>query len=626
MNLLFYVILSTQLYTSPLEPKVSKGFSEWLSTKSQDSKIKVWVFYTDKGIKEETEYKKALVKVEALLSPNVKKNRLVVRKPDMLCDFTDIPVYKPYMDELKTMGGNIRVTSKWLNASTVIIPVRLLSEIAKKPYVYKIEPVRTLQSSTGTYVSVKSGIDYGSSQKQLEQLNLIKAHNSGYTGSGVILGILDTGFEWRKNKILEGINVIAERDFIGGDDTTSYQENQIDSVWDGVNTVIYREESPYGQKQISHGTAMLSLLGGRASNRCIGAAFGASFALAKTELLWSTQEGFDYIAEEDWWIAGAEWLVDSVGASIISSSLGYRRWINPGQTPAYAFDSLDGKHYPLDICASQLWNKGVLLVTAMGNYYVSGPLAETADTSIVSPASADSILAVGGVDTLGNWVHMDNTTNPVTGSSIGPRGDGVMKPEVCGPWAGNYAMPEPFSYPDYDSIVDYNGRGTSDATALVAGVCACVKQAYPDWGPMKIREVIMKTASKAASPNDTLGYGIANAYAAINYENPEPPVLPLNRNRILMFSPAPYRISTGEKLLIHYQIINTSCPHLWIYTVSGKLIWDKSLGQKLMGIQKPEEWDGKTNNGERVSSGVYVCILTTTDVEDKDVKKFVVIK
>ncbi|MDD5529551.1 MAG: S8 family serine peptidase [bacterium] len=625
MNLLFYVILSTQLYTSPLQTKVSKGFSEWLSTKSQDSKVKVWVFYTDKGIKEETEYKKAISKIETSLSPRVKKNRLSVKKPDALCDFTDIPVYKPYMDELETMGGNVRVTSKWLNASTIIIPVKLVSELAKKSYVYKIEPVRTLQGSTETYVSVKSGtgIDYGSSIRQLEQLNLIKAHNSGYTGDGVILGILDTGFEWRKNKILEGINIIAERDFIGKDDNTSYQENQIDSVWDGVTTIIHREESSYGQNQISHGTAMLSLLGGRASNRCIGAAFGASFALAKTELVWTTQTGFDYIAEEDWWIAGAEWLADSIGVSIISSSLGYKKWMNPGQSPAYAFDSLDGKHYPLDICASQLWSKGVLLVTAMGNYPFS---EETADTSVVSPATADSILAVGGVDTLGNWVHMDNATNPVTGSSIGPRCDGVMKPEICGPWLGSYAMPDPSSYStNYDSIVDYIGHGTSDATALVAGVCACVKQAHPTWGPMQIRNVIMKTASKAASPNDTLGYGIANAYDAINYEPPVSPQTAYNKNRILMFTPAPYKVSTGEKLLIHYQIINTSCPHIWIYTVSGKLVWDKSLGQKVMG-KHFEEWNGKTNNGDRVSSGVYVCILTTTDVEDKDVKKFVVIK
>ena len=137
----------------------------------------------------------------------------------------------------------------------------------------------------------------------------------------------------------------------------------------------------------------------------------------------------------------------------------------------------------------------------------------------------------------------------------------------------------------------------------------------------------MKTASKAGAPNDTLGYGIVNAYEAINYEPPSViPALSYNRNKILMFSPAPFRASTGEKLVIHYQIVNTSYPHIYIYTVSGKLIWDTQIQEEKTMGRYTIEWDGKTNNGDRVSSGVYVCILTSTSVEDKDVKKFVIIK
>ncbi|MDD5530831.1 MAG: S8 family peptidase [bacterium] len=495
-------------YTPPSTIKISPDFSNWLSNASPQAQIKIWVFFTDKEIFTDSEYKKAVKSAEMLLPQRIKNKRLKVKKSGALCDFTDLPVSSEYIKKLKKTNCKVEAVSKWLNAVSIKISINNISQLEQEIWVQKITPVRVFCcKQEATFVDT---IDYGSSQRQLEQINVAAAHSMGYTGKDVIIGILDTGFEWRKNKILQGINVIAERDFIGNDDTTSYQEGQIDSVWDGITTIIHREEDSYGLNQIAHGTAMLSLLGGRAANRCIGAAFGASFALAKTELVWTTQTGFDCIAEEDWWIEGVEWLTDSIGVDIISNSLGYKQWINPGQSPAYAFDSLDGKHYPMDICAGLLWSKNVLLVTAMGNYHFADA---TADTSIVSPASADSIIAVGGVDTLGNWVERDSIAN--TGSSVGPRTDGAIKPEVCGPWLGSYSMPAPSSYPNYDSIVDYIGHGASDATALVAGACALVKQAHPEWSAMELRSAILKTATLADSPNDTLGYGIVNAKFAI---------------------------------------------------------------------------------------------------------------
>jgi serine protease AprX len=57
----------------------------------------------------------------------------------------------------------------------------------------------------------------------------------------------------------------------------------------------------------------------------IGPAFGANFILAKTE-----NTDYERHIEEDNWVAAAEW-VDSLGADIISSSLGYRDYFTDGE-------------------------------------------------------------------------------------------------------------------------------------------------------------------------------------------------------------------------------------------------------------------------------------------------------
>ena len=57
----------------------------------------------------------------------------------------------------------------------------------------------------------------------------------------------------------------------------------------------------------------------------IGPAYGASFVLARTEIV--AQE---IQAEEDYWVAASEWM-ESLGVDIISSSLGYIDWYDTTQ-------------------------------------------------------------------------------------------------------------------------------------------------------------------------------------------------------------------------------------------------------------------------------------------------------
>ncbi|MCK4352101.1 S8 family serine peptidase [candidate division WOR-3 bacterium] len=598
--IILFLILG--LYTSPRSPKISSNFGAWLSQVPQEAPVKIWVFFTDKRIFTKSDYERALKKAENNLTIRARRRRLRVRRVGELCDFTDLPVYKEYVKTVEQLGSKRCVVSRWLNGASFIVPAKTIFEIEKLPWVREIDQVKLLRAKKGIEKGLKKGINYGLSEKQLKQINITSAHSAGYTGKGVLIGLMDTGCD-TTSKAFRDIDIFAERDFIGNDDFVGWDSEQVDTIIIPGDTVFYPEQ----QSEIKHGTKMLCLLGARMTGRHVGAAFGASFALAKTEIFcdpYTWQEyGPDIITEEDNWIAGAEWF-DSIGVDIISNSLGYKKWGYPDSM--FVYDSLDGKHYWISQMASSLAGKGVLLVTAMGN--VKGTARP--DTCIKAPADADSIIAVGGVDTLGNWEWESNS-----GSAIGPRADGAIKPEVCGPWEG-YCI-----HPDADSL-DCPVGGTSVATALVAGACALVQEAYPDSGPMFIREAILNTASRHSSPNNTLGYGIVNAKGAIYYRDPDVKPPPFDKDRLFPFYPSPFKPGKGV-LRLPYQLVNNSFVHIRIYTLSGRLVWEKEIEDQAMGPHILT-WDGKNSNGNFISSGVYICLLNTG--YGRAIKKFAVVR
>src|SRR5690606_30118203 len=115
-----------------------------------------------------------------------------------------------------------------------------------------------------------------------------------------------------------------------------------------------------------------------------------------------------------------------------------------------------------------------------------------------TPADGDSVIAVGAV-------RPDSTR--ASFSSFGPTADGRIKPDVSAPGSMVYVA-TPGEY--------RSSAGTSFASPLVAGVVAQMLQVNPGLAPMDVREILRETASLADSPNNSLGWGIINANAAIN--------------------------------------------------------------------------------------------------------------
>ncbi len=436
--------------------RLSPGF------RSTDS-YRIWVYFTDKDPLIDSNREDAL-----LTARSIQRRQKVL--PHRIIGYRDRPVSTKYVRIVRATGAQIQVKSHWFNAVSVIASWDQLGLISRLECVESLEPVmqirRRLPDESDLMIDRSqtrriTGLDYGFAWDQIEQINAQVAHDNGYAGQGVLILMLDTGYNLTHD-VFDSLVVIAEYDFINNDDTTSDQPGDVAG-------------------QFFHGTEVLSIVSGYAPGSFIGPAYKASYLLAKTE-----QVGSENPAEEDFFVAGLEW-GDSLGMDIASSSVGYNDW--------YDYSDLDGNTALVTQAMDYAASIGVVCVTSAGNE------GNVAWGYIITPADADSVIAVGAVNLNGSIASF---------SSRGPTFDGRLKPEVCALGQGT-AMADP------NGSGYFNSNGTSFSAPLVSGAAAIILSANPDWTPMMVREALMMTASRVATPDTIYGYGIIDTWAAVNY-------------------------------------------------------------------------------------------------------------
>ncbi|RKY62038.1 MAG: hypothetical protein DRP99_06070, partial [Candidatus Latescibacterota bacterium] len=299
-----------------------------------------------------------------------------------------------WVEEIAKTGARVRVRSEWLHSVSVRATREQLEEIASLPFVRGLSPVarfrRTepMPSRPPPLPKFPPGrAPYGPSFLQLDILGVPELHDMGFTGRGVRIAVLDAGFD-TSHPAVRGLKIIAFRDFV--------RELANDTL----------DASPTFRGN-DHGLAALSVLGGHEEGKLIGPAYRAEFILARTE-----NTSWEWPLEEDAWVAAAEW-TDSLGADIISSSLGYFRW---DDGTGYSPDDLDGDTPRITRAADEAARRGILVVTAAGNE------AQTEWGTLICPADGDSVITVGAVDE-------DLEVAPF--SSRGPTSDGRIKPDLA---------------------------------------------------------------------------------------------------------------------------------------------------------------------------------------------------
>ena len=192
-----------------------------------------WIFFKDKGISSPAQLDAALARVAATADPYMVARRKARRTLPGLFDERDVPVVSAYVDAVKATGAHVRNTSKWVNAVSVSASADQLAAIRQLPFVKATQPVgRSRRIDPRLQVTPVASLGdlenpagfYGLAEEQLTQINLIQLHEAGYTGQGVRIGILDTGFLRTHdafNNPAHPLQVIAEWDFVFGDGNTA---------------------------------------------------------------------------------------------------------------------------------------------------------------------------------------------------------------------------------------------------------------------------------------------------------------------------------------------------------------------------------------------------------------------
>jgi serine protease AprX len=399
--------------------------------------------------------------------------------------FEDLPIEEKYVDILKNNGIRIANKMKWFNAVSAYLDKEQIKFLKSTIFVEKIERIRNIKISepieensliphTIKKSSSTHNFDYGSSQTQNELSDISAVHDMGITGEGVIIGVLDTGFDWKTHIALNDRTVIAEKDFI-------YQDNE-----------TANDSKDSNSSQQNHGTSVFSILAGFDEGNLIGPAFNSEFILAKTEFVPTETH-----AEEDNYVAALEWM-DSIGVDITTSSLGYSDF--DADEFSYTYEDMDGKTTLVTKAAELAFDRGIVVITSAGNE------GNTSWKYITAPGDALNTLTIGAV----------TSTNIVASySSEGPTFDGRIKPEIV-------AMGSSITNALAGSIDRYgSGNGTSYSTPISAGIAGLLLSAQPHLNNKQVRAIMIESGDNVDNPDNERGYGLISALRAITYPNLE---------------------------------------------------------------------------------------------------------
>ena len=508
---------------------------------------KLWIYFTDKDLAADN---------FITLDDKTLQRR---QKIGLGLTWYDRPVSIAYIKSLEEYGAVIYQKSRWLNAVSISSDINIINEISFLPFVKKTHPVTVYkkkdlefdEQSSSRIMTASSSLDYGYAQEQIEQINCHTAHDAGYTGQGVRVLILDTGFNTERN-VFDSLDIIDEWDFINNDGNTA-------------NETV--DEDNYGQH--NHGTMVFSTLAGYDPGNLIGPAFDSEFLLAKTEDVPNESQ-----VEEDNYVAALEW-GEQNGADVASSSLGYLDW--------YSYCDMDGNTGVTTIAVDIATYLGVLCITSAGNWGTSEPPPDPCDTLyyyISAPADADSVISVGAVNSEGDIAYF---------SSHGPTYDGRIKPEVCARGVSTWCV-------NANSDSYRTASGTSLSAPLVSGAAAVILSAHPDWTPMQVREAMMMTSDRVDTPDNDYGYGVIDVMAAIDYETSaiDENSIP-DEFSILNIYPNPFNPTTT----MQFKVGTDGHTSLHVYDINGHLV-ETIINEKLMAGDHYYKWDASG-----FSSGIY---------------------
>lgn len=465
------------------------------------------------------------VSLDQLSTHEIFSERSVVRRTrnGVAMDNMDIPVYKAYIDTIENRGLEVACTSRWINTITASseIPINI-EEFSSISFIESILMVKSPLTVKGSNYYNKK-LEAGRAETappywhQLEMHGTDRLHEMGFTGTGIVIAVIDGGFT--NAGTIESLS-------------TAFEEGRI------VGTYDFVKGSADVFNYSMHGTSVLSILAATWPGFISGSAPGASYLLLRSEEVSS-----EYPVEEDFWVAAAEY-ADSAGADIISTSLGYSVFTDGSMDHTYS--QMDGNTIFISQAAGIAWSRGMVVVTSAGNernspwYYIT------------APADGKNVIAVGAVD---------QGFEISAFSSSGPSYDHRIKPDVAtmGVAVTNQRVPSSVG----------TGNGTSYSCPLLSGMIACLMQALPGATHEEIGEAVKISADRYLNPDNLYGYGIANIYYAYQYLSEAKE----SQTMIMYLYPNP----TSDRLYLRFNSVVENVK-IRIFDLAGRIVIERNMG------------------------------------------------
>lgn len=473
LTLLLAIAVLFSVATKPYNGKLSERLENALKY-SQSDNFTVYVYFKDKG----PEVQKYLSNPSSLVTERSLERRKKVLPPNALVEIEDVPLYQPYIDMTASHTLKVRDHLRWLNCVSAEVTRSQISELAEIGCVRNMDIVERFKKQkdeaqiaslekksepVSTDHPLVDSMNYGTG---LAQMTIIKAnmvHNIGVYGQKIIIGHFDAGYLNLNHEVFSTLptKILKKKDFHTGDT---------------VNIASH-----------SHGQATFSLCGGYKPGQMISPAFMSSFILCRTEV-----DPTETPVEMDHWIAAAQW-VDSLGADVITSSLGYLTFDSP--YTGYTWQDMNGHTMPITLAALHAAHVGILVSNSAGND------GSSTHNTLGGPADSDSILTVGALEPSGIRA---------TYSSVGPTTDvpARIKPDIMTQGSSNKVA----TTSDYSTF----GSGTSWACPMNAGVAACILSANRNLTPMQVIGIVHKFGSNSSSPNNLIGWGTLDAQQCVD--------------------------------------------------------------------------------------------------------------
>jgi len=393
-------------------------------------------------------------------------------------DISDVPIFQSYINQITASSGiTVKAKSKWLNCLHIrgtqanINALKLVSFVDHVDFAnHLLNLAKTTSAKQVQFIPINKiletavNFNYGSSSNQIQMLNGHLLHQLNYTGSGKIIAVLDAGFP--------GVNTAQPFQRL-------FTNNSILGGYDYVN------KSADFYTGDSHGTLVLSTMGGFKDGQLVGTAPDAKYYLFITE-----DDNSENPVEESNWVEAAEH-ADRLGVDIITSSLGYFGYDNPNYSHTYS--DMTGNSAFASKGANIAFSKGILVVASAGNE------ALTSEPHVGVPAEATNVLAIGAVEADKTYAAF---------SSIGPSFDNRVKPDVM-------AQGQASVLSDVSGTITI-ADGTSFSGPILAGMATCLWQAFPEKTNKEIKQLITQSADRYAAPTNQYGYGIPDFNLALS--------------------------------------------------------------------------------------------------------------